>query len=261
MVVLDFKKMKAEKRPISMVVCYDYWTAQILNTSNVDCVLVGDSVAMVMHGHKTTIPAHIEMMVMHTQAVARGAPDKFIIGDMPFLSYRKSLHNTMKNVEKLMHAGANAIKLEGIAGLEDTVSHIVDSGVPVMGHLGLTPQSIHQLGGFRVQAKDSSGMKLLKLGAKKIEAAGCFALVLECVPSAVAAEVAQELSIPVIGIGAGAGVNGQVLVLQDLLGMDSGFKPKFLKTYCNGFDMIKEVLNRYDMDVKTGQFPSKEESY
>lgn len=261
MVVLDFQKRKNNKQPISMITCYDYWTAQILNDTNVDCLLVGDSLAMVMHGYKTPIPADIDLMALHTKAVVRGAPDKFIIADLPFLSYRKSLKDTMNNVCKIMQAGAHAVKIEGAEGLQATIQHIVTSGVPVIGHLGLIPQSFHQLGGFRVQAKDKTGVETLIRQAKMLEEAGCFSIVLECIPATAASEVTKQIKIPTIGIGAGQQVDGQVLVLQDLLGMNTAFKPKFLKTYADGFGLIKSAVNRYDEEVKTGQFPTEQESF
>ena len=259
--VLDFQKMKDEGRKISMVTCYEYSSARAVAASNIDCVLVGDSVAMTMHGYPTTLSATTQMMAIHTAAVAKGAPNKFIIGDLPFLSYRKGLKEAVDAVQELMTAGANAVKLEGVRGHADIVRHLVDSGVPVMGHLGLTPQSMHQLGGMKLQAKTPAAVKILISEATELQEAGCFALVLECVPSAVAQEVTNLLSIPTIGIGAGPNVSGQVLVLQDLIGLNPGFKPKFLKTYANVFEVIQFALNDYDQEVKSGKFPSQSESY
>lgn len=259
--VLDFQKMKDGREPISMVTCYDYTSARIVNASQVDCVLVGDSLAMVMHGHSSTLPATTELMALHTRAVALGAPDKFVVGDMPFLSYRKGLKDAMETVESLMRSGAHAVKLEGVLGHEEIVSHITGSGVPVMGHLGLTPQSIHQLGGHRVQGRDEATAESLLLQARRLEEAGCFALVLECVPAPLAKTITEHLRIPTIGIGAGSDVSGQVLVLQDLLGMNPGFKPKFLKTYLDGFETLKGALDRFAGEVKSREFPSENESY
>ena len=259
--VLDFQKMKDEGRKISMVTCYDYSSARAVAESTVDCILVGDSLAMTMHGHATTLSATTAMMVLHTAAVARGAPSKFIVADLPFLSYRKGLKDAMDSVQELMTAGAHAVKLEGVRGHAEIVRHIVDSGVPVMGHLGLTPQSVNLLGGMKVQARTDAAVDLLASQAGELEQAGCFSLVLECVPCEVARRVTKLLTIPTIGIGAGASVSGQVLVYQDLLGLNPGFRPKFLRTYANAFEVIQQALDTYDRDVKSGDFPSARESY
>src|ERR1044072_159785 len=225
----DFQKMKDEGRKISMVTCYDYSSATAVAESNIDCILIGDSLAMTMHGHPNTLFATTAMMALHTAAVAKGAPAKFIIGDLPFLSYRKGLKDAMDAVQELMSAGAHAVKLEGVRGHADIVRHIVDSGVPVMGHLGLTPQSVHGLGGMKVQARTNAAVKILTSEARELETAGCFAIVLECVPVPVARQVTNFLKVPTIGIGAGPHVDGQVLVYQDVLGLNPGFKPRFLR--------------------------------
>jgi 3-methyl-2-oxobutanoate hydroxymethyltransferase len=259
--VLDFKKMKEERRKISMVTCYDYGFAQILNSTNIDCLLVGDSLAMVQHGHTSTLPATSELMALHVRAVVRGAPDKFVVGDMPFLAHRKGLSEAMNAVQTIMSAGAHAVKIEGVDGHADLLAHIVQSGVPVVGHLGLTPQSINQFGGFKVQGKDAGATDWLTAQAKAVEEAGCVAVVLECVPRQVAQFVSENISIPTIGIGAGPDTDGQVLVLNDLLGLNSGFKPKFLRTYLQGFELVQSALNQYDKDVKAQIFPSESESY
>ena len=259
--IQDFNVRKKQKVPISMMTCYDFSFAQILNQTNIDCLLVGDSAAMTMHGHASTLPISIEWMAVHTQAVSRGAPDKFIVGDLPFLSFRKDVRSNMDAVEALMKAGAHAIKLEGALGNISLVKHIVESGIPVMGHLGLTPQSLHMLGGFRVQAKDPKSQELLLNQALQLEDAGCFALVLECVPNGIAKKVSEQLHIPTIGIGAGLHVDGQVLVLQDLLGMSPKFKPKFVRNYWNGFSSLSEIFNQFDSDVKKRQFPGPDEIY
>src|SRR6185312_1947944 len=229
--------------------------------SNIDCILVGDSLAMTMHGFPNTLSATTAMMALHTAAVARGAPAKFIIGDLPFLSYRKGLKDAMESVQELMSAGANAVKLEGVRGHAEIVRHIVESGVPVMGHLGLTPQSVHGLGGMKVQARTNTALKVLTSEARELEDAGCFALVLECVPAQGARKVTDSLKIPTIGIGAGSYVSGQVLVYQDVLGLNQNFKPRFLRVYAHTFDVIRTALNAYDDDVKSGAFPSASESY
>src|SRR5882672_6506153 len=222
--VLDFQKMKDEGRKISMVTCYDYSSARAVAESSIDCILVGDSVAMTMHGFSNTLSATTPMMALHTAAVARGAPSKFIVADLPFLTYRKGLKEAMDSVHDLMSAGAHAVKLEGVRGHAEIVRHIVESGVPVMGHLGLTPQSINLLGGMKVQARTDAMVEILAGQARELEEAGCFSLVLECAPPAAARKVTGSLTIPTIGIGAGASVSGQVLVYQDVLGLNRGFK-------------------------------------
>lgn len=260
--ILDFSKMKQHEQKISMVTCYDYWSARIISQSNIDCILVGDSAAMVIHGHSTTIPATVDMMLQHIQAVAKGAPNHFIIGDMPFCSYRKGLDSTMNTVDQMMKAGSHAIKLEGGDDNVDLIRHIVQSGIPVMGHLGLTPQSVHALGGFKVQGKEEKAAIKIMEQAMLLQEAGCFALVLECVPFALAQSITEQLSIPTIGIGAGPHTSGQVLVLQDLLGLSDGKKPKFLKHYSDGFDLFTKALNEYNHDVKNQVFPDiKEHAY
>ncbi len=259
--VLDFQKMKDEGRKISMVTCYDYSSARVVAESNIDCILVGDSLAMTMHGHANTLSATTEMMALHTAAVVKGASNKFIVADLPFLSYRKGLKEAMDCVQELMTSGAHAVKLEGVRGHAEIIRHIVDSGVPVMGHLGLTPQSVHMLGGMKVQARTNAAVNILSCQARELEKVGCFALVLECIPTEVAREVTDSLSIPTIGIGAGAQVSGQVLVYQDMIGLNPGFRPKFLRTYANTSEIIRNALNAYDSDVKNARFPSETESY
>jgi 3-methyl-2-oxobutanoate hydroxymethyltransferase len=256
---LQRKKNLGEK--ISMITCYDSSFAKIVNQSPIDLILVGDSAAMTMHGHQSTLPIDIATMALHISAVVRGAPDKFIIGDMPFLSYRKDFSESVESAGQLMKAGAHAIKLEGAKGNLELIEHLVDSGIPVMGHLGLTPQSVHQIGGFKVQAKDTQAAELLSAQAKALQAAGCFSLVLEAIPSSLAALVTQELQIPTIGIGAGVGVDGQVLVLQDMLGMNPGFKPKFLRTYLDGHALFLQAFTDFHEDVVQKNFPSEKESY
>ncbi|MEQ1878007.1 MAG: 3-methyl-2-oxobutanoate hydroxymethyltransferase [Bdellovibrionia bacterium] len=259
--ILDFKKKKSLGEKITVVTCYDYWSARIIADSTIDCILVGDSLAMVMHGHSTTLPATVDIMALHTQAVARGAPKKFIVGDMPFLSFRKGLTENMDAILKIMQAGASAVKLEGADGNEELIRHVVDSGVPVMGHIGLTPQSVFQLGGYRVQGRDEKGRAWLLDQARRLEKAGCFSIVLECVPDTLAAEITRELSIPTIGIGAGKETSGQVLVLHDLLGLFKDLKPKFVRTFLDGHELILGALEDYAKSVKDSSFPSAEETY
>ena len=259
--ITDFKKMKQSGSSIKMITCYDSWTAKILATTNVDCLLVGDSAAMVMHGHDTTIPAEVDMLVAHTEAVKRGAPNKLIIGDLPFLSYRGSISDTMKNVAKLMRAGASAIKLEGVIGNETIIPHLTASGVPVIGHIGFTPQSIHMFGNSYVQGKNQHQADELKNAAKTLEELGCIAIVLECIPATLAEEITTSLTIPTIGIGAGIKTSGQVLVLQDLLGTDPDFNPKFLKKYADLFSTIEDAVNMYCLEVDNKIFPAPEHCY
>lgn len=259
--VLDFARHKGGRRKISMVTCYDYWSAQLLSKTDVDCLLVGDSLAMVMHGFDSTVHADVELMALHTRAVARGAPQKFIVGDMPFLSVRKGLEPAMNAVQALMQAGASAVKIEGEAGHLDLIAHIVESGVPVMGHLGLTPQAVHGLGGHKVQGRGADAARALQASARRLADAGCFAVVLECVPAAAARCISATAGIPTIGIGAGAGTDGQVLVLQDLLGTNPDFKPRFLRHYADGFGTIADAVNQFHADIQEGTFPSREESY
>lgn len=257
----DLGAARADGRAISMVTCYDAWSARIIAATDIDCILVGDSAAMVMHGHDTTIPVEVSTMAQHVAAVRRGAGDRLVIADMPFLAHRRGIPATMDAVATLMAAGGQAVKIEGAGSTVDTIRHIVESGVPVVGHLGLTPQSIHQLGGFRVQGRGESAGRQILEDSRRLEAAGCCALVLECVPSTLAADVTEALGIPTIGIGAGPHTSGQVLVLQDLLGLQPDFKPHFLRIYLDGFGLIRDALDRYHRDVRAGAFPSKEESY
>lgn len=259
--IYSFKNKKIEKQKISMSTCYDYTSARILNNTDIDALLVGDSVSMVVHGYPSTVHATMEMMILHTAAVCKGAPDKLIVADMPFLSYRKDLSDTLNNVQNLMKQGAHAIKLEGAEGNLDTIKHIVDSGVPVMGHLGLTPQSVHQLGGFKVQGKNEDQAEEIYQQSLQLQQAGCFSLVLECVPSSLSEKISKNLEIPTIGIGAGLHTDGQILVMQDLLGMQKDFHPKFLKTYFNGFDHIQQAFNQFHKEVTDRSFPSEKESY
>jgi 3-methyl-2-oxobutanoate hydroxymethyltransferase len=252
---------KADNKKISMLTCYDYSSARIVNQSSVEMILVGDSAAMVMHGHTSTLPIDAETMALHVAAVVKGAPDKFIVADLPFMSFRKSISETMNAVELLMKAGAHAVKLEGCRGNKKLIRRIVDSGVPVMGHLGLTPQSVNTLGGYRVQGKTDEAQNIILKHAKELQKAGCFALVLECVPTELAAKVTQELEILTIGIGAGKQVDGQVLVFQDMLGMSTEFTPKFLRRYLNAEELFLKAFNDFDKDVKSCDFPNQNESY
>ncbi|MDP2885806.1 MAG: 3-methyl-2-oxobutanoate hydroxymethyltransferase [Ignavibacteria bacterium] len=259
--ILDIQKMKAEGRKLTMVTCYDYSFARIIAQTGIDIVLVGDSVAMVVHGHPTTLHATTEMMSLHTAAVARGVPNKFLVADLPFPKHRQGIPEAMSCVDALMKAGAQAVKIEGCDGNEDVVRHIVGSGIPVMGHLGLLPQSVNRLGGYRVQGRDNESHGRLLDQSLSLEAAGCFSVVLECVPGTIAGEITKRLHIPTIGIGAGPQVDGQVLVLHDLLGMTMDLQPRFVRRFLNGADRIAEALNAFHEEVKKGMFPTEKESY
>jgi 3-methyl-2-oxobutanoate hydroxymethyltransferase len=259
--VLEFAARKREGRRLSMVTCYDHAFARILDQTPIDCLLVGDSVAMVVHGFPSTVHADVDLMALHTRAVARGAPRKFLVSDLPFLALRKGLAPAMDAVGALIQAGAHAVKVEGAAGQLDLIAHIVESGVPVMGHLGLTPQSVHALGGHRVQGRDAAAAARIAEDAERAAAAGCFALVLECVPAPLAREITRRIAIPTIGIGAGPGTDGQVLVLHDLLGMQEDFQPRFVRRYADGCGWIARAVTRFHADVTEGRFPECKESY
>lgn len=259
----DYIKTKSQHQKTSWVTCYDYSSALTLSKTDVTGVLIGDSIAMTLYGHETTLGATTEMIANHTQAVAKGlaSSNKLIIADLPFLSYRGSLDSTIAAVSQLMRAGANGIKLEGSLGNGPLIRHLVESGVPVMGHLGLTPQSLHTLGGFKVQAKSLEAQEALMRQAQELEQNGCFSLVLECVPNSIAAKVTQALSIPVIGIGAGPSTDGQILVWQDLLGIQSKYSPKFVRRFANLEQQSILALQDFHTSVLNGTFPSEQESY
>ena len=259
--VLDFARARAEGRKIVMLTAYDFWSARLLNTSEVDCLLVGDSSAMVMHGYTDTVQATTEMLAVHTRAVRLGAPDRFLIADMPFLTFRGSLDRALDCVRQLMAAGAQAVKLEGATGHLELVRQLVDSGVPVMGHLGLTPQSVHGLGGYKVQGRTQAAADKLLQDARDLQTAGCFSLVLECIPAELAARVTRALEIPTIGIGAGPDTDGQVLVLQDMLGAQTQFQPKFVRKYADLAGVLQGAVAQFAQDVRGGAFPGPEEIY
>ena len=259
--VLEFARFKAEGRKISMVTAYDSWSARLIERSRVDAVLVGDSAAMVMHGHPTTLPATVRLMAMHTRAVASSIEGKLLIADLPFLSFRKGIPAAMTAVGALMTSGAQAVKLEGVDGHEDVIERIVGSGVPVMGHLGLTPQSVNEFGGFKVQGKNDADAANLLRQAHALENLGCFAIVIECVPSELARRITSEVRVPTIGIGAGAATDGQVLVLQDLWGVDTSHTPRFVRRYIDGEGILTNALDQFDADVKDARFPGPAESY
>ncbi|BET65490.1 3-methyl-2-oxobutanoate hydroxymethyltransferase [Opitutales bacterium ASA1] len=257
--ILDFARARRDGRPIGMVTSYDAWSARLAAQAGVDCLLVGDSVAMVVHGFADTLHATPEMMVAHTAAVRRGAPELFVVADMPFLTFRKGPETALDVAGALMRAGASAVKLEGVRGHERTVEQLVGSGIPVMGHLGLTPQSVHQLGGYRVQGRSAEDAARLLEDARTLQALGAFALVLECVPEQLATDATEALAIPTIGIGSGPRTSGQVLVLHDLLGLSDEFRPRFARRYLEGHALVRDALQRYVTDVREARFPAREE--
>lgn len=262
MKIQDFKRKKQQHEKISMITCYDYPSACIVGESAIDCVLVGDSVAMVVHGYDSTIMATMEMMILHTSAVTRGINKQFIVTDLPFLCHRTTLANTVLQVKKLLQAGAHAIKIEG--GDEDvcqTIAYLVNAGVPVMGHIGLTPQSILQLGGWKIQGKEPAEIENLLLQAKRLEQVGCFALVIECVPEQVAKTITDMLTIPTIGIGAGKATDGQVLVWHDALGLQSKYNFRFVKQFAAGKEILLQGLNSYAHEVSQLEFPTPEHTF
>jgi 3-methyl-2-oxobutanoate hydroxymethyltransferase len=257
--ILDFSRAKREQHPIVMVAAYDALMARLVAAAKADAILVGDSVAMVAHGFPSTVHATLEMMALHVAAVRRGAPDAVVVADLPFLSARRGVPVATEAAGVLMQAGATAVKIEGVAGHEDVIAHLVGSGIPVMGHLGLTPQSVHQLGGYRLQGREPAAAERLLHEAARLEELGAFAYVLECVPEALARRISGERAIPSIGIGAGPGTDGQVLVLSDLLGLDARFQPRFARRYLEGHDLVREAIERFARDVRTAEFPARTE--
>lgn len=259
--VLDILNKKG-KQPIVMVTSYDSTMTRIVDEADVDIILVGDSAGMVMAGLDTTLGMTMDHMVYHTQCVTRVKPKALVIADMPFLSYQTSAPDAVRNAGRfLQEAGAHAVKLEGGQRVIEQVKAIIRSDIPVMGHLGLTPQSIHAFGGYKVQGRGEEAAKLLKENALLLQEAGVFSIVLECVPTLVAKEVSEALAIPTIGIGAGPHCDGQVLVIQDLLGMFKEFKPKFVKHYANLFEIVKDAVNTYAQEVRSGAFPAEDHCF
>ena len=256
-----FAAAKTAGTKIVMVTSYDAWSARLLADSPVDCLLVGDSAMMVSHGEKDTLGATPELMAMHTRAVARGAGGKFIVSDMPFLAARRGDVHALDAAALLVRSGAHAVKVEGAQGHIQAIRHIVESGIPVMGHLGLTPQWVRGMGGYKVQARDAEAAEQLRQDAAALEQAGVFALVLECIPQLLASEVTRALSIPTIGIGAGAGCDGQVLVLHDLLGLNPEFKPRFARRFADGASLVRSGFARFAEAVRCGEVPANEEGF
>ena len=259
---LRLKQMKEQGEKISMITSYDYSMATIVDKAGIDIILVGDSAANVMAGHKTTLPITLDQMIYHSSSVVRGVERAFVVCDMPFGTYQGDPHTALHSAVRIMkESGADAVKLEGGAEIIDSVKAILSAGIPIMGHLGLTPQSVHQLGGYSVQAKEDAAAEKLIADAKLLEQAGCFAVVLEKIPATLAKRVSEALSIPTIGIGAGADTDGQVLVIHDMLGINKGFSPKFLRRYANLHDIITEAVEHYIADVKSCDFPNQNEQY
>jgi len=256
---LTFRQKKERGEPITMLTAYDYPTAMAVDKAGIDSILVGDSLAMVVLGYENTLPVTMEEMLHHARAVARGAKSSLLIGDMPFMSYQVSVEDAVRNAGRfLQQGGTDAVKLEGGRERADAVRAIVGAGIPVMGHLGLTPQSVHQLGGFRAQGKNAPAAKRLLEDAQILEEAGAFSLVLESVPARLAEFISKKISIPTIGIGAGLGCDGQVLVTHDLLGLFERFTPKFVKKYANLHAAMNKAFAEYIDDVETKRFPAPE---
>ena len=255
-------QMKNSGHKISMLTAYDYTTARLLDEAGVNTILVGDSLGNVILGYEDTISVTVEDMIHHSAAVARGAKNALVVTDLPFMSYQTSVYDAVVNAGRLMKEGrAGAVKLEGGKEVCPQIKAIVSAGIPVVAHLGLTPQSINTFGGFKVQGKTEAAAKKLIEDAKAVEEAGAFLLVLECVPAKLAKLVTESINIPTIGIGAGAGCDGQVLVIYDRLGMFSDFKPKFVKHFANAGDMIREAVKTYIAEIDDGTFPAEEHCY
>lgn len=260
--VATFKKMKNEGTKISMLTAYDYSTAKLVDEAGINSILVGDSLGMVMLGYEDTLSVTMEDMIHHTAAVARGAKNALVVGDMPFMSYEVSVEQAVINAGRLMKEGrANAVKLEGGVRVAEQIKAITKAGIPVCAHIGLTPQSVNAFGGFKVQGKTAEAAQQMVKDALAVQEAGAFAVVLECVPAKLAAIISEKLDIPTIGIGAGAGCDGQVLVYQDMLALFSDFKPKFVKHFGNIGPQMTAAFKAYDEEVKTGTFPSEEHTF
>tara|TARA_R110000868_G_scaffold37111_15_gene131690 strand:- start:15442 stop:16272 length:831 start_codon:yes stop_codon:yes gene_type:complete len=255
-------EMKHKGEKISMLTAYDFTMGQILDQAGIDIILVGDSASNVMAGFDTTVPITLENMIYHTSCVVRGVNRALVIADLPFMSYQVTPKEALISAGRMMkEAGAHAVKMEGGKSIISTVKKIVDAGIPVMGHLGLTPQSIYKFGTYKVRAKEEQEAQELIEDAKLLEAAGCFSLVLEKIPANLAEKVSKELSIPTIGIGAGAECDGQVLVVHDMLGMNKDFSPRFLRRYADVHSVMTDAVKSYIKDVKNKDFPNQEEQY
>lgn len=257
-----FMEMKQKGEKISMLTSYDYTTAGIVDKAGIDGILVGDSASNVMAGDSTTLPMTVDHMIYHARSVVRAVSRALVVCDMPFGSYQIGSHDGVKNAIQIMkESGCDALKLEGGIEIIDTIKRILDAGIPVMGHLGLTPQSINKFGTYAVRAQEEAEAAKLINDAKALADIGCFAVVLEKVPASLAARVSKEISIPTIGIGAGNGTDGQILVVADMLGMTQGFSPRFLRRYANLNSIMTDAIGHYVEDVKNGDFPNDKESY
>jgi 3-methyl-2-oxobutanoate hydroxymethyltransferase len=255
-------EMKSNNEKISMLTGYDYSMARILDTAGIDIILVGDSASNVMAGHETTLPITLDQMIYHASSVVRAVERALVVVDMPFGSYQGNSKEALSNAIRIMkESGGHAVKMEGGQEIIESISRILTAGIPVMGHLGLTPQSIYKFGTYVVRAKEEEEANRLIEDAKALEEAGCFAIVLEKIPADLAAKVAKEVSIPIIGIGAGNGVDGQVLVVHDMLGINNEFNPRFLRKYHNLFEEMLGAFQRYIEDVRSGDFPNENEQY
>jgi len=258
----QIKQMKPKGEKITMLTAYDYSTARIIDEVGIPLILVGDSLGMVVLGYESTIPVTMEEMLHHTKAVVRGTRQAMVIGDMPFMTYHVSIEDALRNAARfIQEAGAQAVKLEGGVTVAEKVRKVVDCGIPVMGHIGLTPQSIHQFGGYKVQGKTPAAAARLLEDARVLEQAGAFAIVLETVPAPLSALITRSISIPTIGIGAGIGCDGQVQVINDILGSFTDFVPKHAKQYAKLTDIIRAAITEYDREVKAGSFPTEEQSF
>ncbi|MEJ2039674.1 MAG: 3-methyl-2-oxobutanoate hydroxymethyltransferase [Desulfosarcinaceae bacterium] len=260
--VQSFKEAKTQGRRISMLTAYDYTTAQLLDEAGTDCLLVGDSLGMVMLGYEDTLQVTMDDMIHHTRAVARGARNALVVGDMPFLSYHVSVEASVQNASRFIQEGrAQAVKLEGGQNVIDKVRAIIKAQIPVLGHLGLTPQSVNAFGGFKIQGKDIETARKIIDDALLLQDAGAFGIVLECVPDLLARKITEKLEIPTIGIGAGAGCDGQVLVIHDLLGLYRQMRPKFVKAFAELGDQVEAAAKAYIEEVVQGSFPGPEHSF
>ena len=255
-------EMKQRGEKISMLTAYDYSSAKLLDEAGIDCILVGDSASNVMAGNVTTLPITLDQMIYHAKSVMKGVKRALVVTDMPFGSYQGNSKEALASAVRIMkESHAEAVKIEGGAEIRESVQRILCAGIPVMGHLGLTPQSINKFGTYNVRAREKEEAEKLISDAKMLEEIGCFAIVLEKIPADLATRVARELTIPVIGIGAGGGCDGQVLVMHDMLGINRGFSPRFLRRYANLAEVITDAVGRYIEDVKTGDFPNSTEQY
>jgi 3-methyl-2-oxobutanoate hydroxymethyltransferase len=260
--VKSLVEMKANGEKISMLTAYDFTMAKIVDTAGVDVILVGDSASNVMAGHETTLPITLDQMIYHASGVVRGVTRALVVVDLPFGSYQSDPKEALRSAIRIMkESGGHAVKMEGGKEIKESIKKILNAGIPVMGHLGLTPQSIYKFGTYTVRAKEEEEAEKLMQDAKMLEKIGCFGIVVEKIPATLAMKVAQSVSIPIIGIGAGGGVDGQVLVIHDMLGMNNEFSPRFLRRYMNLFEEMSSAIGKYVSDVKSKDFPNEKEQY